>query len=54
MQEAACTTISSLVEANPDVILPFLSEILQVFNMVIDHYKGSSLVSLFDTLGTIA
>jgi len=54
VQEAACTAISALIEQRPEQLNQFILEILQYFNMVIDHYKGNSLMSLFDAIGCLA
>ena len=54
VQESACTAFSILVEANPERLLPYLVDVLTVFELVAEHYKGNPLVSLFDSLGSIA
>ena len=54
VQEAACISFSLLIEARPELVVPYINDILHVFIMVIDQYKGKSLVSLFDSIGTMA
>mmetsp|Transcript_40514 Transcript_40514/g.39025 ORF Transcript_40514/g.39025 Transcript_40514/m.39025 type:complete len:107 (-) Transcript_40514:1057-1377(-) len=54
VQSAACTAFALLIEANPQKIQPYIAEALSIFNLFIENYKNSTLVSLFDAIGTLA
>jgi hypothetical protein len=43
-----------LIESSPDKLEPYLSEIIMIFNLYADTYKGGELVAMFDALGTLA
>jgi hypothetical protein len=42
------------MEACPEKLEPYLSEIIMIFNLYADHYKGNELVAMFDAIGTMA
>ena len=57
VQEAACTTFSSMITTKKEKLEPYLMEIFQVkiwitkvITSIIDKYKGNSLLNLFDII----
>jgi len=53
VQEAACSAFSNLVNKAAHMLFPFLYEVFQVFAMVFQHYKGSSLFNLYGAISSI-
>lgn len=53
VQESACSAFSNLVTKAAHMLLPFLFEVFQVFAMVFEHYKGSSLCNLYGAIASI-
>ena len=53
VQESACSAFSNLVTKAAHMLLPFIYEVFQVFAMVFDHYKGSSLFNLYGAISSI-
>ena len=53
VQEAACSAFSSLVSKAAHMLFPFLYEVFQVFAMVFEHYKGTSLFNLYGAISSI-
>ena len=54
VQEATCTAFTVLVESAPYRVIPYIQKPLNTFQMVIEQYKGNSLIALFDAIGQMA
>jgi len=54
VQEAACAALAVFCESAPEKMLVHIQKPLDAFKMVIDVYKGNSLVLLLDAIGQMA
>lgn len=54
VQAAACTAFCVLVNCNPDELVTYLYEIVNIFGQVYTKYSGRSLLNLLDAIATLA
>ncbi|TNV74224.1 hypothetical protein FGO68_gene12531 [Halteria grandinella] len=54
VQEAACTALCFFIQFGADKVMKHINYLLEAFKMVIDTYKGASLVSLLDVIGELS
>lgn len=50
VQEAACTSFSTMISVRKEVLEPYLSEIFKVICSVFNKYQGSSMLTLYDII----
>lgn len=50
VQEAACTSFSTMISVRKEVLEPYLSEIFKVICSVFNKYQGSSMMTLYDII----
>ena len=54
VQESACTALIKIVESYPELTYTYINYLIEAITIVIDTYKGASLISLLDLVGFIA
>ena len=54
VQHAASSTLSHLISYAFDLLEPYLSDVLQVLNTVLQHYQSSCLIMVWDAIATIS
>jgi hypothetical protein len=54
VQESACTALIKIVEPYPEITYAYINYLIEAISLVIDSYKGASLVSLLDLIGFIS
>lgn len=50
VQEAACTSFSTMISVKKEVLEPYLQDILKVICSVFNKYQGSSMLTLYDII----
>ena len=50
VQEAACTSFSTMISVRKEILEPYLSEIFKVICTVFNKYQGSSMLTLYDII----
>jgi len=50
VQEAACTSFSTMISVRKEILEPYLSEIFKVISSVFNKFQGGSMITLFDII----